>query len=193
MVEILGMYINLAIYFTTYLLGDHFKHQKVDHLDHQRMRPLGFNLGTRSCTHLRTRNFTHLRCARRNISLTCAPMVGWVGWGGIITSMFLRTHRHSNLIIFPAVVQTQALHMTLHWHESVPFMHPAIPRQPWIAMLTCMYLCLCMRHCVYVHACYHACNPWSSMHVFMSVCIFVSPVSESYVYVCMSVCMQVGM
>ena len=33
-----------------------------------------------------------------------------VGWGGIITSMFLRTHRHSNLLIFPAVAQTQALH-----------------------------------------------------------------------------------
>ena len=37
--------------------------------------------------------------------------VGWggVGWGGVITFMFLCTHRHSNLIIFLAVLQTQAL------------------------------------------------------------------------------------
>ena len=31
------------------------------------------------------------------------------GWGGVTTFMFLRTHRHSNLIIFLAVQQTQAL------------------------------------------------------------------------------------
>jgi len=35
---------------------------------------------------------------------------GSVGWGGVITFMFLSTHRHSNLIIFLAVLQTQALH-----------------------------------------------------------------------------------
>ena len=37
--------------------------------------------------------------------------VGWggVGWGGIITFMFPCTHRHSNLIIFLAVLQTQAV------------------------------------------------------------------------------------
>ena len=33
-----------------------------------------------------------------------------VGWGRVITFMFLCTHRHSNLIIFLAVLQTQALH-----------------------------------------------------------------------------------
>ena len=32
-----------------------------------------------------------------------------VGWGGVITFMFLCTHRYSNLIIFLAVLQTQAL------------------------------------------------------------------------------------
>ena len=32
-----------------------------------------------------------------------------MGWGGVITFMFLCTHRHSNLIIFLAVQQTQAL------------------------------------------------------------------------------------
>ena len=41
--------------------------------------------------------------------------VGWdgVGWGGVITFMFLCTHRHSNLIIFLAVLQTQALHCSV--------------------------------------------------------------------------------
>ena len=52
--------------------------------------------------------------------LSCCPAdtgsdggVGWggVGWGGIIiiTFMFPCTHRHSNLIIFLAVLQTQAV------------------------------------------------------------------------------------
>ena len=34
---------------------------------------------------------------------------GGVGWGGAITFMFLCTHRHSNLIIFLAVLHAQAL------------------------------------------------------------------------------------
>ena len=33
-----------------------------------------------------------------------------MGWGGVTTFMFLCTHRHSDLIIFLAVLQTQALH-----------------------------------------------------------------------------------
>ena len=51
--------------------------------------------------------------------------VGWggAGWGGTITFMFLRTHRHSNLIIFLAVVLTQALHfyrpVAVSWGEVV--------------------------------------------------------------------------
>ena len=36
-------------------------------------------------------------------------LTGGVGWGATITFMFLCTHRHSNLIIFLAVLQTQAL------------------------------------------------------------------------------------
>ena len=32
-----------------------------------------------------------------------------MGWGGVITFMFLHTQRHSNLIIFLAVLQTQVL------------------------------------------------------------------------------------
>ena len=39
-----------------------------------------------------------------------------VGWGGVITFMFLCTHRHSNLIIFLAVLQTQAL----LFHDQLP-------------------------------------------------------------------------
>ena len=38
-----------------------------------------------------------------------------VGWGGVITFMFLCTHRHSNLI-FLAVQQTQALLI----HDQLP-------------------------------------------------------------------------
>ena len=39
-----------------------------------------------------------------------------MGWGGVITFMFLCTHRHSNLIIFLAVQQTQALLI----HDQLP-------------------------------------------------------------------------
>ena len=44
--------------------------------------------------------------------------VGWggVGWGGVKTFMFLCTHRHSNLITFLAVQQTQAL----LFHDQLP-------------------------------------------------------------------------
>ena len=42
-----------------------------------------------------------------------------MGWGGVITFMFLCTHRHSNLIIFLALEQTQALlfhgHLPVRW------------------------------------------------------------------------------
>ena len=43
--------------------------------------------------------------------------VGWGGVGGMITFMFLCTHRHSNLIIFLAVEQRQAqlFHDQLRW------------------------------------------------------------------------------
>ena len=66
------------------------------------------------------------------MSLTCAPSsslileiitalsslfgVGCGGAGGTITLMFLCTHRHRNLIIFPALVQTQAL----LFHDQLP-------------------------------------------------------------------------
>ena len=39
-----------------------------------------------------------------------------MGWGGTITLMFLCTHRHRNLIIFLAVLQTQAL----LFHDQIP-------------------------------------------------------------------------
>ena len=62
-----------------------------------------------------------LTCAPRSkMSLACAPWSSLihvpVGWGGVITFMFLRTHRHSNLIIFLAVLQTQAL----LFHDQLP-------------------------------------------------------------------------
>ena len=39
-----------------------------------------------------------------------------MGWGGLITFMFLCTHRHSNLIIFLAAQQTHALLIpAFHW------------------------------------------------------------------------------
>ena len=41
-----------------------------------------------------------------------------MGWGGTITLMFLCTHRHRNLIIFLAVLQTQAL----LFHDQIPVM-----------------------------------------------------------------------
>ena len=49
-----------------------------------------------------------------------------MGWGGVITFMFLCTHRHSNLIIFLALQQTQALlfhvHLPVGWGGVIPFM-----------------------------------------------------------------------
>ena len=41
-----------------------------------------------------------------------------VGWGGVITFMFLCTHRHSNLIIFLAVQQTLHHHHQHHHHQQ---------------------------------------------------------------------------
>ena len=41
-----------------------------------------------------------------------------VGWGGVITFMFLCTHRHSNLIIFLAVQQTLHHHHHQHHHHQ---------------------------------------------------------------------------
>ena len=39
-----------------------------------------------------------------------------MGWGGVIAFMFLCTHKHSNLIIFLAVQQTQGLLI----HDQLP-------------------------------------------------------------------------
>ena len=52
--------------------------------------------------------------------------VGGVGWGGMITFMFLCTHRHSNLIIFLAVEKRQAQlfhdQLPVGWGELIRFM-----------------------------------------------------------------------
>ena len=51
---------------------------------------------------------------------------GGVGWGGMITFMFLCTHRHSNLIIFLAVAKRQAQlfhdQLPVGWGELIRFM-----------------------------------------------------------------------
>ena len=51
---------------------------------------------------------------------------GGVGWGGMITFMFLCTHRHSNLIIFLAVGKRQAQlfydQLPVGWGELIRFM-----------------------------------------------------------------------
>ena len=47
--------------------------------------------------------------ARQQALLFSSSVAAGVGWGGIITLMFLYTHRHGNLTICLAVLQTQAL------------------------------------------------------------------------------------
>ena len=52
----------------------------------------------------------HLSCCPADTGTALSwSLTGGVGWGATITFMFLYTHRHSNLIIFLAVLQTQAL------------------------------------------------------------------------------------
>ena len=55
---------------------------------------------------------------------------GGVGWGGMITFMFLCTHRHSNLIIFLAVGKRQAQ----LFHDQLPVV--------WGELIRFMFLCL---------------------------------------------------
>ena len=55
---------------------------------------------------------------------------GGVGWGGMITFMFLCTHRHSNLIIFLPVEQRQAQ----LFHDQLPV--------GWGELIRFMFLCL---------------------------------------------------
>ena len=59
---------------------------------------------------------------------------GSVGWGGVITFMFLSTHRHSNLIIFLAVLQTQAL----LFHDQIPVMMMMVVMMMMIPMIMIM-------------------------------------------------------
>ena len=62
----------------------------------------------------------HLSCCPADtgtpLSWSVTIGLGWGGWGGVIAFMFLCTHRHSNLIIFLAVQQTQALLI----HDQLP-------------------------------------------------------------------------
>ena len=68
----------------------------------------------------------HLSCspADTGTTLSCS-LTGGVGWGGVIPFMFLCTHRHSNLLIFLALQQTQALlfhdHLLVGWGGVMTF------------------------------------------------------------------------
>ena len=57
-----------------------------------------------------------------------------VGWGGVITFMFLCTHRHSNLTIFLAAQKTQALLI----HDQLPVGWGGVG---WGGVITFMFLC----------------------------------------------------
>ena len=57
-----------------------------------------------------------------------------MGWGGTITLMFLCTHRHRNLIIFLAVLQTQAL----LFHDQLPVWWGGVG---WGGGIMFMFLC----------------------------------------------------
>ena len=84
--------------------------------------------------------------------------------------------------------------------KSVPSMRPAIPHQPWIAMLTCMLyvhmfvyasLCMCMHGtmlaCIHDHPCMYLC-----IYVFMRLCVYVFMCLCIYVfmYLCVDVFMN---
>ena len=67
--------------------------------------------------HTRAQQPYHLSCCPADTgSAPSWSVTSGVGWGGVITFMFLCTHRHSNLIIFLAVQQTQALLI----HDQLP-------------------------------------------------------------------------
>ena len=72
----------------------------------------------------------HLSCCPADTGTALSwSLTGGVGWGATITFMFLSTHRHSNLIIFLAVLQTQAL----LFHDHLPV--------GWGGTITLMFLC----------------------------------------------------
>ena len=75
------------------------------------------------CTGTATSSSFLLSSRHRHCSFMIAYRWGGVGWGGVITFMLLCTHRHSNLIIFLAVLQTQAL----LFHDTQDAREIAIP------------------------------------------------------------------
>ena len=128
----------------------------MDQLDHQRMRPLGFNLGTRSRAHLRTRNFTHLRAQCEKITHLRSGGSGGVGWGGTITSMFLRAqaqHFHHRSLRICACMPP-CLHASMIIHA-------------------CIYVCLSVCLSICLSVCLSLCNPlfWK-LCVCMHVCMY---------------------
>ena len=81
-----------------------------------------------SCSHTGTATSSSslLSCRHRHCSFMISYRWGGVGWGGTITFMFLYTHRHSNLIIFLAVLQTQGTlfhdQLPVGWGGTITFM-----------------------------------------------------------------------
>ena len=91
------------------------------------------HLRTLKASHLRTLQTSHPRTEKErssaHIDAGNQPFSG-VGWGGMITFMFLCTHRHSNLIIFLAVEKRQAQ----LFHDQLPV--------GWGELIRFMFLCL---------------------------------------------------
>ena len=69
-----------------------------------------------ACTSTATSSSFLPSCRHRRCSFMISYWRGGVKWGGTITFILLRTHRHGNLIILPAPVQTQAL----QFHDQLP-------------------------------------------------------------------------
>ena len=68
-----------------------------------------------------------------------------MGWGGTITLMFLCTHRHRNLIIFLAVLQTQAL----LFHDQIPVMMMMMLMMMMVVMMVMIPMIMIMILWVY--------------------------------------------
>ena len=88
--------------------SDSLARTKVSQLCTQSLRGMGWGSSTSLSFLLSSR---HRRC-----SFMISYRWGGVRWSGVITFMLLCTHRHSSLIIFLAVQQTQALLI----HDQLP-------------------------------------------------------------------------
>ena len=91
------------------------------------------HIANESSAHRETASSAHKERSSAHIEAGNQPFLVWlggVGWGGMITFMFLCTHRHSNLIIFLPVEQRQAQ----LFHDQLPV--------GWGELIRFMFLCL---------------------------------------------------